>query len=288
MLDYEGLTVRDLKRIVNRGEATPAAIGLFVLYDYWEREHGRRAIVDNKLLRYIESKWAFSPYANELDFWLELGAQLRVLELQAIAKAHETSESLYHGGYLIALTQIATSTGRIKTIYAQMVESGYDVSEYADIIAKAEADERKWPEATEIMTVARETSAHVESFLAYLPILRDVNILLGISLTEKIEYDSAAIAAWIEEQEAQIAKLALETDKPDIINLLKWLIRIDLESVSTSVLTYWASTIAAYLSPNWRGWARAGVSLRELADSSKGIGDLIRHAEIAAVELDHE
>ena len=289
MLDYEGLTVRDLKRIVNRGEATPAAIGLFVLYDYWEREHGRRSIVDNKLLRYIESKWAYTTYANELDFWLELAGQLRILELQAMTKAYETSKSLYHGGYLIALTQTVSYMGRIRTIYTQAVESGYDMSEYADIIAKADADEREWPEATEIMTVARETSAHVESFLAYLPILRDVNILLGISLTERIEYDSATIAAWIEEQQAQIAKLArLETDKPDIINLLKWLTRIDMESVSASVLTYWASTLAAYLSPNWRAWARAGVSLRELADSSKSVSDLIRHAEITAVELDHE
>ena len=49
MLDYEGMTARDLKRIVSRGEPTPVAIGFFVLYDYWEREPGRRSKADNKL-----------------------------------------------------------------------------------------------------------------------------------------------------------------------------------------------------------------------------------------------
>lgn len=75
MLDYEGLTVRDLKRIVNREEATPAAIGLFVAYDTWRRAT-RPSILTNELLRWIEDKWRFSAFANELEYWISLGEAL--------------------------------------------------------------------------------------------------------------------------------------------------------------------------------------------------------------------
>lgn len=80
MLDYEGLTVRDLKRIVNREEATPAAIGLFVVYDAWRRDHKLPHIISNELLRWIEEKWRFKTFANELDYWIGLGEQLSRLE----------------------------------------------------------------------------------------------------------------------------------------------------------------------------------------------------------------
>ena len=290
MLDYEGLTVRDLKRIVNRGEATPAAIGLFVLYDFWEREHGRRAIVDNKLLRYIESKWAYSPYANELDYWLEFGGDLRILELQAIKQGLTARLRLQDAEYLIA----QTLHWFYEDFYTQLVKQaeplGIDIREHRDLLSKGAALSKNLPSAGELGAVEREIRAHVAFFLGYLSAIGAAETMLGVPLTEEIKSNGVALSTWVEEQEARSEKFRqlLEEYWPDKARELRRLTAISSVEPSPDTIMSVDRILIAYLSPNWRAWARAGVNLRELADTSKGIADLMRHAELAAVEFDNE
>lgn len=293
MLDYERLTVRDLKRIVNREEATPAAIGLFVVYDFWEREHGRRTIVDNKLLRHIESKWAYTAYANELDYWLELGGQLRSLELQAIGQGLKAQIGLQNAESLIAQTLVWFYAD----FYTQLIEQAeplkIDLQEHRERLERfnrAEVHPINLPSEEELKAVATDIRSHTASFLGYLPVMGAAERLLGIPLTEQIVSEGVALAPWAEKQETQLKESGQVLEKywPDKARELRRLIAIGSVRPSPEVMTNADRTLAAYLSPNWREWVRAGVNLREIADMSKGVADLIRHAELAAVELKHE
>jgi len=288
MLDYERLTVRDLKRIVNREEATPAAIGLFVLYDYWEREHGRRAIVDNKLLRYIESKWAYTAHANELEFWLELGGQLHILELQAREMASKAHISLLQAEEIMRQAANAFYAGWSAILYDQAVKNGLDVSEPPGGIAKAREASKEIPSDEEITEAAENIYTLTAQYLGYLPPLEAAGTLLGISLSYKSTESEVILAPWAREQESRLAEYDEFTEQwPNVVASLKRLTRI---TISPSLTTggYVDRVIGAYLSPNWREWAQKGIKLREQAESSRGVADLIRHAELAAVELQHE
>lgn len=289
MLDYEGMTVRDLKRIVNREEATPAAIGLFVLYDYWEREHGRRSIVDNKLLRYIESKWQFSPYANELDFWLELGVQLRILELQALEQANKTHISFLQADMIIEQIASAFYSGWSETLYEYAVKHGLEVEEPPGGIARTKAVAQDIPSEEEVDNATQNIRTHVTQFLGYLPIMGAVSTLLGISLTNEIVESGVSLAPWIEgekgwpEEYEEIVEFW-----PDMAKSLKRLTAVGSVRPSPATMSSVEKTIGAYLSSNWLEWARQGINLREQAERAKGVADLLRHAELAAAELGHE
>ena len=289
MLDYEGLTVRDLKRIVNRGEASPAAIGLFVVYDYWEREHGRKSIVDNKLLRHIESKWAYTAYANELDFWLELAGQLRLLELQAIARANKAQISLLRAEGVVSRVGRAFYASWYRAIYEEATELGLKLTEPPERYDMAEEAASDLPSLEEIEDAAEDIRTTVAEFLGYVPIMGAVGALLGIPLEREILVEGVALAPYTERQKARLEQYSeLAEHWPDVVEALKKLIPVGSVRPSPAVMSYVEGVIGAYLSKNWRAWARAGVSLREQAESSKGVVDLIRRAELAAAELSHE
>ncbi len=289
MLDYERITARDLKRIVNREEATPAAIGLFLLYDYWEREHGRRAIVDNKLLRYIESKWAFSPYANELDFWLELGGQLRILELQAIGLAGKAHISLLQAEEVIGRAVAAFYAGWSETLYEHAIKHGLDASEPPGGLARAREAAQDIPSEEEIDDAAESIRTYTAQFLGYLPAMEGAGTLLGIPLGSQIVESGVALAPWAERQEHKLEEYGeLVKQWPDMVKALKRLTGIGSVRPSPATMSYVEKVIGAYLSPNWLEWTQKGINLQEQAERARGVVDLIRHAEIAAAELDHE
>jgi len=289
MLDYERLTARDLKRIVNRGEATPAEIGLFVAYDFWEREHGRRSIVDNKLLRYIVGKWAYSASANDLEFWLELGGQLRILELQAIEQANKVHISLLQAELIISRAVRGFYAGLNVTLYKQAIEHGLDVAEPERGIARAQEAAKDIPSEEEIDNAAENIITYTEQFLGYLPIMGAAATLLEIPLTREIVESGVALAPWAEKQEGLLeeAKELVEL-WPAMVQSLKTLTSIGSVRPSSATMSYVEKVIGAYLSPHWKEWARKGINLREQAERSRGVVDLIRHAELAAAELSHE
>jgi len=289
MLDYERITARDLKRIVNRGEATPAAIGLFVVYDFWEREHGRRSIVDNKLLRYIVGKWAYSASANELEFWLELGGQLRILELQAIEQANKAHISLLQAEKIIARAASAFYAGWSETLYDQALKYGLEITEPPGGIARAREAAQDIPSEEEIDDTAESIRTYVAQFLGYLPVMGAAGALLGIPLTHEIRESGVVLAPWAEKQEARLEEYGeLVEHWPDMVKSLKRLTAVGSVRPSPATMSYVDKVIGAYLSPNWREWAGKEINLREQADRSRGVVDLIRHAELAAAELTNE
>lgn len=289
MLDYERITARDLKRIVNRGEATPAAIGLFVVYDFWEREHERRSIVDNKLLRHIESKWAFSTYANELEYWLELGTQLRILELRAIEQASKAHISLLKAEALMRRSVGAYYALWYKALHQQATGAGLEVSPELPPLSEAEEIAQGLPDWEQIEAAGRDIRTNVASFLGYLPALGAAGSLLGIDLSKQVIAEGNALAPWAEGQKNQMEKYQEFFEHwPDRAKALRELTAIGSVRPSSDVTASVVRILGAYLSPNWIAWARAGVKLREIAESSSGIMDLIRHAEIAAAEIKHE
>ena len=138
--------------------------------------------------------------------------------------------------------------------------------------------------------MATEIRTHTASFLGYLPARGAAERLLGIPLTEQIVSEGVALVPWAEKQETQLREKGriLEEYWPDKARELRQLVAIGSVRPSPEVMINTERILAAYLSPNWRVWVRAGVNLREIADMSKGVADLIRHAELAAVELKHE
>ena len=302
MLDYERLTVRDLKRIVNRREATPAAIGLFVLYDFWERGHSRRAIVDNSLLRYIESKWQFSPHANELDFWVELSQQLKLLEFQALEQGQRAMLAFMQAdkriGYLLLVAyrreyqQQLTEAATVSDINAEQFLK--ELGERLDRLEGHFAGSNYMPTLEEIEREVEDMRTNTANFLGYIQVMAMAEALLGISLTE-FGVSGVSLYPWVTQRDAQFKiqfdeypTLDEDVSDTDIAPLLKRLTTIGFVRPSSDVIASVERALGAYLSSSWSAWARAGVKLRELADSSTGIVDLIRHAELAAAELTHE
>ncbi len=289
MLDYEKITTRDLKRIVNRGEATPAAIGLFVVYDFWEREHGRRSIVDNKLLRYIVGKWAYSASANELEFWLELGGQLRILELQAIEQANRAHISLLQAEKIIARAASAFYADWNVTLYEYATERGLDVTEPPRGIARTQEAAKDIPSEEEIDNATQNIRTYVAQFLGYLPIMGAAGTLLGIPLTNEIIESGVVLAPWAERERARLEEYEeLVEHWPDMVKSLKRLTAVGSIRPSPATMSYVDKVIGAYLSPKWRVWARKGISIQEQAEKSRGVVELIRHTELADAEPTHE
>ena len=285
MLDYERLTVRDLKRIVNREEATPSAIGLFVVYDMWEREHGRRAVVDNTLLRYIEGKWAFTTYANELDYWVDLGGQLRVLGLRAVEQSYMLDKSLNEAELLILRTETAVYASGYRQLYKQALEAGIEVDKsLVELLEKTRKHERSLPYPEEIGRATDSVKTETRALMGYIAILEDISFLLDFRYSGLLARDKASIAEWIAGQEAKLQGLI--RDRPaTVVQLQKMIESINLKQVDPSVTEKWAGVMAAYFSPDWRAWAQAGVKLRPLADVAESIVDLVRIAEQVAAEI---
>ena len=306
MFDYERLTVRDLKRIVNRGEATPAAIGLFVLSDYWEREHGRRAIVDNKLLRYIESKWQFTPYANELDYWLKLGELLKQLEYQALKEVERAEFAFTRTdkriGYLLTVAAYNEFRRLLTKTKAADKNSGPTLEGIEELRENMNRLERYFgglgylPTLEEIEREVEEVRTYTANFLGYIQALIMALTLLGIPATDFVSSGVILYLWWVTERGDQFeflhsAFLPLEKDvhaTDDIALLLKPLTTIAPVRPSPKVIADVERALGDYLTPQWGEWARAGVSLRELAAGSRGVVDLIQNAGKAAAEVEDE
>lgn len=310
MFDYERLTVRDLKRIVNRGEATPAAIGLFVLSDYWEREHGRRAIVDNKLLRYIESKWQFTPYANELDYWLKLGELLKQLEYQALKEVERAEFAFTQTdkriGYLLTvaaynefrrlLTKTKAADKSADENSGPTLEGIEELRENMNRLERYFGGLDYLPTLEEIEREVEEVRTYTANFLGYIQALIMALTLLGIPATDFVSSGVILYLWWVTERGDQFeflhsAFLPLEKDvhaTDDIALLLKPLTTIAPVRPSPKVIADVERALGDYLTPQWGEWARAGVSLRELAAGSRGVVDLIQNAGKAAAEVEDE
>lgn len=310
MLDYERITARDLKRIVNRGEATPAAIGLFVLSDYWEREHGRRAIVDNKLLRYIESKWQFTPYANELDYWLKLGELLKQLEYQALKEVERAEFAFTQTdkriGYLLTvaaynefrrlLTKTKAADKSADENSGPTLEGIEELRENMNRLERYFGGLDYLPTLEEIEREVEEVRTYTANFLGYIQALIMALTLLGIPATDFVSSGVILYLWWVTERGDQFeflhsAFLPLEKDvhaTDDIALLLKPLTTIAPVRPSPKVIADVERALGDYLTPQWGEWARAGVSLRELAAGSRGVVDLIQNAGKAAAEVEDE
>ena len=125
------------------------------------------------------------------------------------------------------------------------------------------------------------------SLVALRNVLQDLATLLGITAlsesaqegVQSIEESMASYRVYID----TLAPLA-----PKWAKLLGEAVDLERLTPDMAAEARLEQTLSLYLTPQWRAWARAGVNLRELADSSKGIVELMRHAEIAAAELTHE
>jgi hypothetical protein len=295
MLDYENITARDLRRIVNREEATPAAIGLFVAYDTWGRTEDHKGIVTNELLRWIEDKWRFKAFANELDYWISLGQALARLSMQ-IEYAR-----LQCGLINLALfTEVFSLEGYL---YATAFSSAYEHAAEQSIKLKfgalsatkakmlatraAETSKLRATPKKQLREIERQIQSSTGYTLALRNVLQDAAVLLDMPSLPRPAIESVAVnAKAIERHRAYIAELS--SLAPQWARQLSAI--TDLESIGpdSAIENDLEATLSLYLTRSWREWARAGVNLRALADSSGGIVELIRQAEIAAAEIKHE
>ena len=295
MLDYERLTVRDLKRIVNREEATPAAIGLFVAYDTWRRATQRPSILTNELLRWIEDKWRFSTFANELDYWISLGEALARLSARVMSNKAMSNfaplglqieifileTSLYAKAYSAAHEQAAAAGLKLKL-------PGLSARQTDILATLAEKHAGPQPSLKPRMDVIQgQAKQTYTSLLALQSILRDLEALLGTSgAAEEAREATESLVEGVSACRRSIDSLAPLAPQ--------WARRLsraaDLEHVEPDgEEAELERMLSLYLTPQWRAWARAGVNLRELADSSKGVVELLRQAgQAAALEAKHE
>ena len=113
--------------------------------------------------------------------------------------------------------------------------------------------------------------------------------MLGIPLTNEIIESGVVLAPWAERERARLEEYEeLVEHWPDMVKSLKRLTAVGSIRPSPATMSYVDKVIGAYLSPNWRVWARKGISLQEQAERSRGVVELIRHAELAAAEPTHE
>lgn len=295
MLDYEGITARDLKRIVNREEATPAAIGLFVAYDAWRRTAGQKHIVTNELLRWIEDKWRFKTFANELDYWISLGQFLTTFSFQTdvtrieciLASVTLRTEilslegSLYAAAFSSAYEQATTEGRKLKL-------RGLSTGKAKVLATRATGQTKMRPTPRAFV---RQIEGHIQrstgGILALRNVLRDAATLLDIpGLASEAEAGVEANATAIAEHRDAIRELSpLAPQWAKQLSDITDLEKVEPDSMGEAELEM---RFSVYLTGSWRKWARAGVNLRELADSSMGIVDLIQRAGIAAAEISHE
>ena len=294
MLDYERITARDLKRIVNRGEATPAAIGLFVAYDVWRRHAKHKGIVTNELLRWIEAKWRFSAFANELDYWIDLGNELA--RLVTLVEAQRAMSSIAPLGLQLEIFQMEGSlyATAFKAIHEQATTAdlklklpGLSANQVERLAELATQTKLRLTPKTQAKFILSQSQGAYTSLVALRNVLQDLATLLGITaLPESAKEGVQSIEKSMASHKAYIDTLAPLA--PKWAKLLSEAVDIQRLAQDIAAEAKLEQALSLYLTPQWRAWARAGVNLRELADETKGIVELMRQAERAAAELDHE
>lgn len=284
MIDYETVTARDIRRMVNRAEVSPAELGLLVLWGTREVEYGRKSPINNELIRWIESKWVTKPYANSLDYFIDYAKHLVRLEytasrsglyvileglrIQMIAMYAENTEysSAYKRLYELYHTQAGDIAGLSRAHAAHLAEEAPDKPLYP---SKAIAE--TWEAAIQGLSRVRATDA----------IFSDLGKVLGMSFEHE---ERKTVEKLLEGSWKLLEKLG--TYNPKISRALSRL--TDYASVEPDKATEkrYETAAGAYLSPNWRQWARAGISLREAAQGSDTIAATIHKIEIALFEKD--
>ena len=295
MLDYEKITARDLKRIVNREEATPAAIGLFIAHDIWRRLAEPEGITTNELLRWIEDKWRFKTFANELDYWISLGEFLSRFTIQIdIARVQcaltslvlrteilSLEGSLYAAAFSSAHEQAAVEGHKLKL-------RGLSTSK-AKVLATRAAGQSKMRATPKTMVrqIEKQIRSSTGSVLALRDVLQDAAALLDMpGLSREIEAGVEANAKAVVEHRESIAQLS--SFAPQWARQLNDITNLENVEPDSIIERELEMRFSVYLTGSWRKWARAGVNLRAIADSSNGIVDLMQHAEESATELTHE
>lgn len=273
-IDYQSVTVRDLKRMVNRGEATPTEIGLFIAYDTWEREHGRRAIVTNDILRWIEEKWKFKPYANELDYWIDFGKHLLTVRAMALRKdvlfrltlTMLSVETYYAYGTLYGAT--------FKALYEQALEHDLQVpgltEEQAAALAATIGNTPDYHVST-LNTLWEQIRGGLAELQAIYNVLADAAAFLGIPLAEGAEANLADSRKEIIVRRAEIERLAKIDPRAKVLLSGSG----DYESVEADpeIEATYTELLAQYLPVEWRVWAQAGIKLRDVAPLAKSIAE---------------
>lgn len=295
MLDYESLTVRDLKRIVNREEATPAAIGLFVAYDAWRHTKHIPHIITNELLRWIEDKWRFRAFANELDYWISLGELLTQIEamiareklgsllvnVALYTEIFSVEGSLYAAAFSAAYEQAAAASLKLKL-------PGLSASQVELLATRAtEKTKLRLTPPKQMRELEGQVQGTFASLLALRNAMNDLATLLGVSaLAEEMEQTVDSTDEQMDSHRTYVK--ALEPLAPKWAKQINGIIAYEHTEPNKETEDQLGRMISLYLTPKWKDWARAGVNLRELADSSKSIVDLIRLADSAAAELNDE
>lgn len=261
MIDYESITVRELKRMVNQREATAAEIGLFVAYATRETESGRKSVVTNELLRWIEGKWVTRPYANELNYWIEFGKHLRGLELMGV------QEILL--AYASSVGVTASALGLERAVYRQAFKSlhaearGHGLctpglsDELAAALAAQAPDEGRYP--TEILVTAWERALGNASRLkAQATVLADLSRFVGFELLDVGLEDALRR---LEETRATLERFrAYAPEIDEAVAGLQDCASVESDRGLERQLTAIASR---YLLPGWRLWAQEGATLAE-------------------------
>lgn len=297
MLDYEGLTVRDLKRIVNREEATPAAIGLFIVHDAWRRDHRLPYIISNELLRWIEEKWRFKTFANELDYWVGLAEHLNRLEygvtrarlasvttnLDIFMSIIFTEGYLYGAAFAETYRQAAAAGLKIKIPGLTAKQTEALAARASDLSVKDTPTPPK-----RIEEARKQAQSHLASLLATRNVMEDAAALLAIpGLVEDINGALHFLRVQANRHDKDYLE-GMEAIAPKWARQLRRMVDYEPVEPDKEREAQLESALSLYLTPQWRRWARAGVSLREIAESSTGIVDLIQRAEQAAAELNNE
>jgi hypothetical protein len=286
-IDYKSVTVRDLKRMVNRGEASPTEIGLFVAYDTWERESGRRAIVTNELLRWIEEKWRFKPYANELDYWVDFGKHLVSVQYRAnresvlfsLALVTISVEMHYAYGMLYGAT--------FKALYKQALEHGLQIpgltEEQAAALAATVSETPDYRVSTLTM-LWEKLRGDLAKKQAISNVLIDAEAFLDIPLATELEENLAFTRERLIKERAGIEQLAKMDPRAEVLLSGSG----DYESVEADPETEatYTELLTQYLPVGWREWAQAGIKLRDVAPKARSIAEAAEILGSANITLD--
>lgn len=293
MLDYEKITVRKLKRIVSREEATPAEIGLFVSHEIWRRYNGcgGRAIVDNPLLRWIERQWIGRPWAADLDYWIALGDLLAWAEGAMRETAALSQATIVIADYAGALTEL-TLNGAAFTAYHAAAASpvavpGLTPDEVEGLARRAKRLEIAKLDRIESAGMNDARAAiqnNLGAFLAFQRCIIDTAQLLDFPLLEEV---AISRGRFLDERRAALGRRSRRDIPPQWVGAFPTAADLTDITPDADTTTSLERLLGGTLAPEWRQWARAGLSLRELASRANGAADLLLLArrEAAAITI---
>lgn len=296
-LAFDEMSPAAFKRLVTREGASAAAIGLYVTHGVLERHHGIGGrLFTNELLRWIEGRWEGTGRDNDLDYWIALGDYLAWLEgdlSRASLLARATWEYTELAATYVEGSLYAAALSAYHAAAPGPVEvAGLTAAEVAGLVKRAAGLEPleggRGPDKfyEDLIAGPRLLREHIAVLVAAHGVVKDAAALLGIprltaAAGEAMSYIEEKLAGPWESPEGLPAKWAAIFPRPEDITP---------GEPDKALEGPLVEGLGLYLTQDWRKWARAGMSLWDIAGRSTGVIDALRRArrEYAALGVEED